>query len=80
MKVFIIPNLSININQNLVFSTKAELPIYSNLDGTQLEVYRQLGMLYYELEEYEYAVEPLLIFLTYGEELAPQYWIAPEIG
>jgi len=34
--VFIIPNLSININQNLVFSTKAELPIYSNVDGTQL--------------------------------------------
>lgn len=34
--VSVIPNLSININQNLVFSTKAELPIYSNVDGTQL--------------------------------------------
>lgn len=34
--VSIIPNFSININTNLVFSTKAELPIYSNVDGTQL--------------------------------------------
>jgi len=34
--VSIIPNLAININQNLVFSAKAELPIYSNVDGTQL--------------------------------------------
>ena len=34
--VFIIPNFSINITPNLTFSTKAELPIYSNVDGTQL--------------------------------------------
>ena len=34
--VSIIPNFSINMNQNLVFTTKAELPIYSNVDGTQL--------------------------------------------
>ncbi len=45
-----------------------------SLDGTNLEVYRRLGELYYELEEFEYAVEPLTIFLTYGEELGPQYW------
>ncbi len=34
--VFIIPNFSINLTSNLVFSTKAELPIYSKVDGTQL--------------------------------------------
>jgi len=34
--VSIIPNFSINIKSNIVFSTKAELPIYSNVDGTQL--------------------------------------------
>lgn len=34
--VSIIPNFSINIKPNLVFSTRAELPIYSNVDGTQL--------------------------------------------
>ncbi len=34
--VSIIPNFSINIKTNIVFSTKAELPIYSNVDGTQL--------------------------------------------
>ncbi|MEP5340932.1 MAG: hypothetical protein ABJL44_12265 [Algibacter sp.] len=34
--VFIIPNFSINITPNLAFSTKAELPLYSNVDGTQL--------------------------------------------
>lgn len=34
--VSIIPNISIDINQNLVFSTKAEIPIYSSVDGTQL--------------------------------------------
>jgi len=34
--VFIIPNFSINITPNIAFSTKAELPIYSNVDGTQL--------------------------------------------
>ncbi|NOR27235.1 MAG: hypothetical protein GQ540_01770 [Lutibacter sp.] len=32
----VIPNFSINISSNLVFSTKAEIPIYSNVDGTQL--------------------------------------------
>ncbi|WP_303318696.1 hypothetical protein Q4Q34_09480 [Flavivirga abyssicola] len=34
--VFIIPNFSINITPSISFSTKAELPIYSNVDGTQL--------------------------------------------
>ena len=34
--VSIIPNFSINISPNIIFSTKAELPIYSNVDGTQL--------------------------------------------
>lgn len=34
--VSIIPNFSINIKSNIVFSTKVELPIYSNVDGTQL--------------------------------------------
>ncbi|MFK5958805.1 MAG: hypothetical protein QM495_08035 [Lutibacter sp.] len=34
--VSIIPNFSINIKPNIVFSAKAELPIYSNVDGTQL--------------------------------------------
>lgn len=32
----IIPNISIDINQNLVFSAKAEIPIYNFVDGTQL--------------------------------------------
>ncbi len=34
--VFLIPNFSIDITPNIAFSTKAELPIYSNVDGTQL--------------------------------------------
>ncbi|TGV02386.1 transporter [Flavivirga rizhaonensis] len=34
--IFIIPNFSINITPTISFSTKAELPIYSNVDGTQL--------------------------------------------
>lgn len=34
--VFLIPNFSINIIPNITFSTKAEIPIYSNVDGTQL--------------------------------------------
>ena len=34
--VFIIPNFSMAISPNLSFSVKAELPIYSNVDGTQL--------------------------------------------
>ena len=34
--IFIIPNFSIHITSNLLFSIKAELPIYSNVDGTQL--------------------------------------------
>ncbi|WP_345168721.1 transporter [Algibacter aquimarinus] len=34
--LFIIPDFSINIKPNLVFSTRAELPLYSNVDGTQL--------------------------------------------
>lgn len=34
--VSVIPNFSINITPNIAFSTKAELPIYNNVDGTQL--------------------------------------------
>lgn len=34
--LFVIPNFSINISPNLTFSTKAELPLYSQVDGTQL--------------------------------------------
>jgi len=34
--VSIVPNFAIQISPNIVFSTKAELPIYSNVDGTQL--------------------------------------------
>lgn len=34
--VSIVPNFSIDINQNLVFSTKAEIPIYNFVEGTQL--------------------------------------------
>jgi hypothetical protein len=34
--VSVIPNFSINISPSLTFSTKAELPIYNNVDGTQL--------------------------------------------
>jgi len=46
--VSIIPNFSINIKPNIVFSTKAELPIYSNVDGTQLTPTYRLtsGILY----------------------------------
>ncbi len=32
----IIPSISFEITPQLVFSTKAELPVYSNVDGTQL--------------------------------------------
>ncbi|MBL4939891.1 MAG: hypothetical protein JKY16_06440 [Lutibacter sp.] len=34
--ISIIPDFSINIKSNIVFSTTLELPIYSNVDGTQL--------------------------------------------
>jgi len=34
--VSIVPNFAIQISPNIFFSTKAELPIYSNVDGTQL--------------------------------------------
>lgn len=34
--VSIIPNFAINLTPNITFSTKAELPIYNNVDGTQL--------------------------------------------
>lgn len=34
--VSLIPNFSINIRENIAFSTKAELPLYNNVDGTQL--------------------------------------------
>lgn len=34
--VTIIPNFSINITPKIVFTTTAEIPIYSNVDGTQL--------------------------------------------
>ncbi len=32
----IIPDFSIHLSQNIIFSTKAEIPIYSYVDGTQL--------------------------------------------
>lgn len=46
--VSIIPNFSININQDLSLSTKAEIPIYSYVDGTQLTPTYRLttGILY----------------------------------
>ncbi|WP_158655175.1 hypothetical protein [Flavivirga eckloniae] len=34
--VSVIPNFSINLKPQLAFSAKAELPIYNNVDGTQL--------------------------------------------
>ncbi len=34
--LFIIPDFSLNINSKLTFSTRIELPLYSNVDGTQL--------------------------------------------
>lgn len=34
--IFLIPNFSIDITPNIAFSTRAELPLYSNVDGTQL--------------------------------------------
>jgi len=34
--VSIIPNFSINLKPNIILSIKAEIPIYSNVDGTQL--------------------------------------------
>lgn len=34
--IFVIPNLSIDLTSAISFSAKAELPIYSNVDGTQL--------------------------------------------
>lgn len=34
--VFITPNLSVDINSNIVFSTTLEIPVYSNVIGTQL--------------------------------------------
>lgn len=34
--VFIIPNFSINITPNIILSGKVELPLFSNVDGTQL--------------------------------------------
>lgn len=34
--VSVIPNFSINVTPNIAFSTKAELPLYNNVDGTQL--------------------------------------------
>ena len=34
--VFLVPNFSINITPSISFNTKAELPIYSDVDGTQL--------------------------------------------
>ncbi len=42
--VFILPGISINISQNTSFQVKAELPIISNVDGTQLTpTYRLSG-------------------------------------
>ena len=34
--ISIVPNISFELGPNLIFSSKAELPIYSNVDGTQL--------------------------------------------
>lgn len=34
--IFVVPNFSINITPSIAFSTKAEIPIYSKVDGTQL--------------------------------------------
>ncbi len=34
--IFLIPNFSININPVITFSTRAEVPLYSNVYGTQL--------------------------------------------
>ncbi len=34
--IFIIPNFDVNITPKITFSARAELPIYSNVDGTQL--------------------------------------------
>lgn len=34
--IFLIPDFSIDITPSIAFSTKVELPIYSNVDGTQL--------------------------------------------
>ncbi len=34
--ISIIPNFAINLTPKIVFSVKAELPIYNNVDGTQL--------------------------------------------
>ena len=44
------------------------------LDGTRLDTYRRLGELYFDIGEYEQAVEPLRIYLVYAEDTAPQYW------
>ncbi len=44
----IIPNFSIDISKNILFSTKAEIPVYSFVDGTQLTPTYRLttGILY----------------------------------
>jgi hypothetical protein len=34
--ISLIPSLSFNLSTSIVFTTKAELPLYSNVDGTQL--------------------------------------------
>ena len=34
--IFIIPNLSVQISPEITFLSKIELPIHSNVDGTQL--------------------------------------------
>lgn len=34
--ISVIPNLSVNITPAVVFSTKAEIPLYNNVEGTQL--------------------------------------------
>ncbi len=49
--LFLIPNLSFNINPNLMFTAGAELPIYSNVDGTQLTpTYRLMSGLLLKLK------------------------------
>ncbi len=46
--IFLIPGFGMNITPNLSFSTKFEIPLYSNVDGTQLTPTYRLttGLLY----------------------------------
>ncbi len=59
----IIPNFSINIKPNLVFSAKAELLVYSKVDGTQLTPTYRLtsGILYTIAPKKEILIDKLII-------------------